>query len=1274
MKHRRLFSLFGLILMSLFLNLWLMPPQVAPMQAAPPLQPPSTNVPILANYETGLPGGHFVLIQDNRSDPTTDSAERFDYSAWREIVIPFSDFTEDEEDETIHLSLSQPINAELGPNSQATLTIRDNDGQEPKPTGPTGKQPFIDDFEQQNLPSGQIDNDVGIGFVTWHDSESTVSITLTNTFVDETLNLPAAVPGITGQNRVLQLDVNINQWGGFSHAFADQELRTWVSQDWRAYKGLSFWLYGNNSGTSLFVDLIENRNPESVEDDAERWTYNIADDFSGWQWFQIPFTAFERKEIGNGAPNDDLTLETVHGYALGGLSTNGPLTYYLDQVRLYTTVIDDFEDGALPSGANGDGVGIGFVTWHDPAGTTIAITVTDVVTDGQPSPIPDQDPVNRVLQLDANVMQWGGFSHAFENENVDQWVSQDWRTYEGICFWLHGSNSGATLFMDLIENRNADTTSDDAERWTYSFTDDFEGWRFFQIAFDDFERKEIGNGAPNDDLTLEAVHGYALGTLTSNGPQTFYLDQVAIYGRTDNEQPLEVKFDATSYTVAEGQSATVTVSLNMTSVHQVTVDYASAPSQARDAATADRDYTPVSGTLTFAPGSTERSFIIDTLDDLKYEGRQETLRLHLSNPISVDIGLVELAILTIEENDQADPTLIDDFKAFPYHLDTWGNLAFTFTEIMSETGQAIPGQGLYETVLSVDYAASSGRVNIDLLPGPTQGFTHTFPESHDWSAYEGLSFWFYGHNTGNQIRLEVQDNQAPDPGPSGWQLVWSDEFNDPAGTPPDPNIWTPEIGDGTVQGIPGWGNGEFQYYTANPDNAALDGEGNLVITAKQIGEGEARPKCWYGPCDYTSARLITWDKVEAKYGRVESRLRVPFGQGLWPAFWMLGTNLDEDNWPQSGEIDIMENIGREPNIVHGTIHGPDYSGCCGIGGGYTLPEGNLADDFHTFAVEWEPDSIRWFIDSTNYFTATADDVPDGSNWVFNHPFFMIMNVAVGGNWPGSPDETTTFPQTMHVDYVRLYQAPNTAERFEYIFTDNFSGWQQVTVPFAALTRRTEQPEGTPNDGLTLSEVWGYAFSLSDAVSGRFHLDQVRLETTVDDDGIEDTIESNAPNNGDGNNDGTPDDEQDYVASLPSVTGDYVTLVAPPETKLVNVQAITNPATSTTPSGVTFEQGFLDFDVSGLSGTENISITLILTDSLRPNTYWKYGPTPTDPTPHWYDFLYDGQTGAIIQGNQIILHFVDGARGDHDLTVNGRITDPGAPGNTSHNVYLPLVVK
>jgi beta-glucanase (GH16 family) len=243
-------------------------------------------------------------------------------------------------------------------------------------------------------------------------------------------------------------------------------------------------------------------------------------------------------------------------------------------------------------------------------------------------------------------------------------------------------------------------------------------------------------------------------------------------------------------------------------------------------------------------------------------------------------------------------------------------------------------------------------------------------------------------------------------------LVWSDEFNGTAGTAPDTGKWGRDLGGG------GFGNNELEYYTNGADNAAMDGQGNLVITARK--ENPAGYRCWYGSCQYTSARLNTAGRFTQQYGHIEARIKMPRGQGIWPAFWALGDNIGQVGWPASGEIDIMESVGRTPSTNYGSLHGPGYSGGNPLTGSYTLPGGQkFADDFHTFAVDWSPNVVSWSVDGNQYSRHTSADT-NGNPWVYNHPFFLILNVAVGGTFPGNPDGSSTYPQRMLVDYVRVH--------------------------------------------------------------------------------------------------------------------------------------------------------------------------------------------------------------------------------------------------------------
>jgi beta-glucanase (GH16 family) len=242
-------------------------------------------------------------------------------------------------------------------------------------------------------------------------------------------------------------------------------------------------------------------------------------------------------------------------------------------------------------------------------------------------------------------------------------------------------------------------------------------------------------------------------------------------------------------------------------------------------------------------------------------------------------------------------------------------------------------------------------------------------------------------------------------------LTWSDDFSGPNGSSPDFSKWTYDLGGA------GWGNNELETYTSRPQNVQVR-DGNLVITALRERftgpDGIAR--------NYTSARLKSQYRFSQAHGRFEARIRIPKGQGIWPAFWLLGDDIDRVGWPECGEIDIMENVGREPGINHGSLHGSTFAGpTSDATKTITLPDGkSLSDDYHLYAIEWEPDRVRFYLDDTNYATFLGSEWPADGKWVFDHPFYMVLNVAVGGNWPGPPDSATQFPQQMLVDYVRVY--------------------------------------------------------------------------------------------------------------------------------------------------------------------------------------------------------------------------------------------------------------
>jgi beta-glucanase (GH16 family) len=235
-------------------------------------------------------------------------------------------------------------------------------------------------------------------------------------------------------------------------------------------------------------------------------------------------------------------------------------------------------------------------------------------------------------------------------------------------------------------------------------------------------------------------------------------------------------------------------------------------------------------------------------------------------------------------------------------------------------------------------------------------------------------------------------------------ITLQEEF-DVAGAPND-SIWGYDEGTGSD----GWGNNELQYYTKRADNVVVE-DGMLKITAiKEAYEGS----------DYTSARILTKGKFAQQYGRFEARIKVPSGKGFWPAFWMLGANHETVGWPQCGEIDIMENRGSEPTIIGGSLHGPGYSGGNPVTKEYQLMSDRFDTGFHVFGVEWTEDYVNYYVDDVLYNQITRDDV--SGEWVFDQPFFIVLNLAVGGNYDGAPSDDTEFPQQMLVDYVRVYAA------------------------------------------------------------------------------------------------------------------------------------------------------------------------------------------------------------------------------------------------------------
>ena len=254
---------------------------------------------------------------------------------------------------------------------------------------------------------------------------------------------------------------------------------------------------------------------------------------------------------------------------------------------------------------------------------------------------------------------------------------------------------------------------------------------------------------------------------------------------------------------------------------------------------------------------------------------------------------------------------------------------------------------------------------------------------------------------------QVPVDDVVDPPAGEWRLTWQDEFDGAANTPPDPDKWRYDIGGH------GWGNEQLEFNTDRIENAHHDGQGRLVITARR------EP---YGGSEYTSARIRTQGLLDQRYGRFEARIKLPKGAGLWPAFWLLGSNLPTAGWPECGEIDIVEQRGSEPAVIHGSAHGPGYSGGNPKTAKFVGQEPGFADEPHDFAVEWWPGEVHWFVDGHHYHAIRAIDMPVGQRWVFDDtPMFIILDLAVGG-WFGGEVDDSVFPQSMFVEHVRVYES------------------------------------------------------------------------------------------------------------------------------------------------------------------------------------------------------------------------------------------------------------
>ncbi|MGB5934724.1 MAG: cell wall-binding repeat-containing protein [Ornithinimicrobium sp.] len=713
-------------------------------------------------------------------------------------------------------------------------------------------------------------------------------------------------------------------------------------------------------------------------------------------------------------------------------------------------VLDDFSD-ALPEGQPLEFAGDGY-----------AFAALDTPTTQAPDPAGGQ-----AITLGTNTASFAGLIRQFVDAD-GSWQPVDASASKGFSFWFLGTGEGTAMFVDVLDNRAPDSgDADTAGRWTVSFTDDVAGWRQLSWNWDEFANKFVGNGAPDDGFGLEEINGWGVGSLGTDGEERqVWIDNVAVFG----ERPLTLEFAPPITTVSEGDVAEVVIRLSRTTDRDVNVAWSTSDSTDRTAsedvvATPGRDYEATSGTVTIPAGEREATVSIPGVEDDTWEV-DESYQVIITDTDGLPQGPSTRGVVSIMDDDERDVTLIENGSQ-PGLLRAGPETEVSVITVPAESPLARPGQQYTEDIVSAEGPGAVGR---------------EFEDGQDWSDSKGLSFWHYGSGSQEQGTVTVLDNGAADPGPDGWELTWSDEFDGAQGGLPDPENWSFETGGW------GWGNQELQYYTDGPDAASLDGQGNLRITTSEVADPEAAGlPCWYGDCEYTSARLVTEGKQEFQYGRMEARLKAPPGTGIWPAFWSLGNDFRDVGWPTTGEIDFYEFVGREANEVFGTIHGPGYAGGDSFGDTITLDE-PVPEQFHTITVDWQPELIEWFFDGVKFHEATPADVAP-NDWPFDKPYTLLLNTALGGNFGGALGPDLVLPADYLIDYVRVYQAPDTAERWTADFPDG-SGWRLITIPWSDFDRAPNQPAGAPEDGLDLSDVQGWSISLTG--KSQFLLDELRL--------------------------------------------------------------------------------------------------------------------------------------------------------------------------------------
>lgn len=691
----------------------------------------------------------------------------------------------------------------------------------------------------------------------------------------------------------------------------------------------------------------------------------------------------------------------------------------------------------------------GFATWQDGTG---------LITLSTPQENVGQNPENRILQATVNVKQWGGFTHDFALGESKG--SVDLSPYSGIRFWFKGMGNGKTIQFELLDNRGRDQSADTAERFFYRFADNSTEWKQIEVPFAEMQRRSDfqPTGAPSDGLTLKEVWGYALNL--PQGEATYKFDLFEAYlanAVTSKAEPAQLSFQTPEVKVNEGQTAVFEVLLNAPQADPISVEY-----ETTDGNATAKDFVYTTGTLTFQPGEVRKTIEVPTYNNNKYTGNR-SVNLELYPPQNATLTST-ISKLVIQDDESASLALGDDFETSAGNLNFGQNLTASTMDVKQGANLSRPEQDSVE-----------GIWQLKLSGGKDQSATRNLRPVQDWNGAQKITFWYYGEGSGKDVQVKLLDSPTLQPSDQ-WKVTWSEEFNNAAGWQPSEDTWNfAVIGTGN-------GNSELQYYIDKPETVSTDGQGNLRIRADKALPGL---KCWYGECKYTSARISTQNKYEVTYGRIEARLKIPAGQGFWPAFWMLGSNIGTAGWPGGGEIDIMEAVGKEPNSIHGSLHGP----------GYYFREGNhftkavtinepVANAYHTYAIEKRPGEIVFFFDGKEYQKVTSRDIPAGTTWVMDQPFFIILNLAVGGAWPGSPNEDTPFPSDLLVDYVRVYQPTQPQHQLTATFKEDFSGWKKIELPVSAFAG---------DSGFMWNGLQRFQIQFADGETGVRYVDGLRVE-------------------------------------------------------------------------------------------------------------------------------------------------------------------------------------